>query len=69
MSSKAPGVFVRNGEQLYALSNLHRMTGIPSPVIVDAILKDKLKVEEVSGCQVVSKSSLQRFLDGREGGK
>lgn len=65
MMPRSPGVFTRNDERLFALSNLHHMTGVPAHEIVDAILKEKLTIHEVNGCRCVLESELKRYLDGR----
>ncbi|MEX0603839.1 MAG: hypothetical protein WD623_16935 [Marinobacter sp.] len=65
MMLRSPGVFVRNEENLFALSNIHHLTGVPAHEIVDAIVKSKLAIEQVNGCKCVRESELNRYLDGR----
>ncbi|MDL0429581.1 hypothetical protein QPM17_00450 [Marinobacter sp. TBZ242] len=66
MTYEPPGVFTRsNGERLFALSNIHKLTGVPAHEIVDAILKEKLTIELVNGCKCVREPELKQYLDGR----
>ncbi|MAN58246.1 MAG: hypothetical protein CMC08_00240 [Flavobacteriaceae bacterium] len=64
-----PGFFWKAGRQYMALSEVPRTLNLTASEVTDAVGRDELKVEKVSGCKVVSMEALLGYVTMREGQK
>lgn len=64
-----PGFFTKAGQQYIALSEVPRTLNLTASEVTDAVGRDELKVEKVSGCKVVSMEALLGYVTMREGQK
>lgn len=61
-----PGTFYRNGTLYAALSGAHRILNCSASEVADAVARGQLRIEQYSGCKIVSMAELMNYAEGRK---